>query len=30
MEIYKNRPMFYSLGNFIFQNDTVPNLPIDF
>ncbi|YCI40133.1 hypothetical protein M1D49_03695 [Bacillus sp. PK3-056] len=22
--------MFYSLGNFIFQNDTVPNLPIDF
>nr|WP_235973179.1 hypothetical protein [Niallia circulans] len=22
--------MFYSLGNFIFQNDTVPYLPIDF
>ncbi len=23
IEIYKNRPIFYSLGNFIFQNDTV-------
>ena len=23
LEIYKDRPIFYSLGNFIFQNDTV-------
>ena len=23
MEIYKNKPIFYSLGNFIFQNDTI-------
>ena len=23
IEIYKDRPIFYSLGNFIFQNDTV-------
>lgn len=30
IEIYKNRPIFYSLGNFIFQNDTVPYLPTDF
>ena len=22
-EIYKGRPIFYSLGNFIFQNETV-------
>ena len=22
IEIYKNRPIFYSLGNFIFQNGT--------
>ena len=27
IEIYKNRPIFYSLGNFIFQNETVPWLP---
>lgn len=30
MEIYRNRPIFYSLGDFIFQNDTVANLPSDF
>jgi poly-gamma-glutamate capsule biosynthesis protein CapA/YwtB (metallophosphatase superfamily) len=30
IEIYKNRPIFYSLGNFIFQNETVEKLPTDF
>lgn len=30
MEIYKESPIFYSLGNFIFQNDTVSKLPSDF
>jgi poly-gamma-glutamate capsule biosynthesis protein CapA/YwtB (metallophosphatase superfamily) len=30
IEIYKKRPIFYSLGNFIFQNDTVAKLPADF
>lgn len=30
VELYKGRPIFYSLGNFIFQNDTVTNLPADF
>ncbi len=30
IEIYKNRPIFYSLGNFIFQNETVSSLPADF
>ncbi|MGM8212837.1 CapA family protein [Virgibacillus sp. W0430] len=30
IEIYKHCPIFYSLGNFIFQNDTVSNLPHDF
>lgn len=30
IEIYNNRPIFYSLGNFIFQNDTVTHLPADF
>lgn len=30
IEIYKNRPIFYSIGNFIFQNNTVSNLPHDF
>jgi poly-gamma-glutamate synthesis protein (capsule biosynthesis protein) len=30
VEIYRNRPIFYSLGNFIFQNDTVAHLPADF
>ena len=30
IEIYKNKPIFYSLGNFIFQNETVTHLPADF
>jgi poly-gamma-glutamate synthesis protein (capsule biosynthesis protein) len=30
IEIYKNRPIFYSLGNFIFQLHHVNTLPIDF
>lgn len=30
IEIYKKRPIFYSLGNFIFQNETVAKLPADF
>lgn len=30
IEIYNKRPIFYSLGNFIFQNDTVSKLPHDF
>lgn len=30
IEIYKKRPIFYSLGNFIFQNDTISHLPHDF
>lgn len=30
IEIYRNRPIFYSLGNFIFQSDTVTQLPADF
>ena len=30
IEIYKGRPIFYSLGNFIFQSDLVSNLPSDF
>jgi poly-gamma-glutamate synthesis protein (capsule biosynthesis protein) len=30
IEIYKNCPIFYSLGNFIFQTDLVSNLPSDF
>jgi poly-gamma-glutamate capsule biosynthesis protein CapA/YwtB (metallophosphatase superfamily) len=29
IEIYKGKPIFYSLGNFIFQNDTVPYFPAD-
>ncbi|HVJ51204.1 MAG TPA: CapA family protein [Aliidongia sp.] len=29
MEIYKGRPIFYSLGNFIGQNELVPRLPSD-
>jgi len=29
VEIYKGRPIFYSLGNFIFQNETVLRLPAD-
>lgn len=27
IEIYKGRPIFYSLGNFIFQNETVTSFP---
>ncbi|SDJ52865.1 CapA family protein [Salimicrobium halophilum] len=30
IEIYRGRPIFYSLGNFIFQNDSVRHLPRDF
>lgn len=30
IEIYQQRPIFYSLGNFIFQNDCVSHLPADF
>ncbi len=30
IEIYKDRPIFYSIGNFIFQTDLVSNLPADF
>jgi len=29
IEIYKNRPIFYSIGNFIYQPDTVANQPSD-
>lgn len=29
IEIYKNKPIFYSLGNFVFQNETVRKLPAD-
>jgi len=29
IEIYKRRPIFYSLGNFVFQNETVRKLPAD-
>ena len=30
MEIYKRCPIFYSLGNFVGQNELVPRLPADF
>jgi len=30
IEIYQERPIFYGLGNFIFQNETVEALPADF
>ena len=29
IEVYKNRPIFYSLGNLMFQNEVVPRLPAD-
>jgi len=29
IEIYRKRPIFYSLGNFIFQNETLSRLPAD-
>lgn len=30
IEIYRKRPIFYGLGNFVFQNETVAALPADF
>lgn len=30
MELYKGRPIFYSLGNFVFQNETIRHQPADF
>ncbi|WP_117168610.1 CapA family protein [Paraliobacillus sediminis] len=30
VEIYRGKPIFYSIGNFIFQNDSVEHLPSDF
>ena len=30
IEIYKQRPIFYSLGDFIFQNDSVERQPAEF
>ncbi|GGP16432.1 hypothetical protein GCM10011346_48460 [Oceanobacillus neutriphilus] len=30
IEIYRKKPIFYSLGNFIFHNETVSVLPADF
>lgn len=30
VEIYKGKPIFYSLGDFFFQNDAVRKLPADF
>ena len=29
IEIYRGRPIFYSMGNFIFQNETLLRLPAD-
>jgi poly-gamma-glutamate synthesis protein (capsule biosynthesis protein) len=29
MELYKGKPIFYSLGNFIGQNELVPRMPAD-
>lgn len=29
IEIYHGKPLFYSLGNFIFQNETTPRLPVE-
>lgn len=29
VEIYKGRPIFYSLGNFVFQNETIDPMPYD-
>ncbi|MEE2669971.1 MAG: CapA family protein [Gemmatimonadota bacterium] len=29
IEIYRGRPIFYSLGNFIFQNETIDPMPAD-
>ncbi|WP_373865209.1 CapA family protein [Paenibacillus koleovorans] len=30
VELYKGKPILYSLGNFIFQNDAVTRLPADY
>jgi len=30
IEVYNNRPIFYSLGDFIFQNDSVERQPTEF
>ncbi|MDR7483575.1 MAG: CapA family protein [Armatimonadota bacterium] len=30
IEVYRGRPIFYSLGNFIFQNEEAQGLPADF
>lgn len=30
IDIYKGRPIFYSLGNFIFQNETIDPMPADY
>ncbi|WP_236794795.1 CapA family protein [Amycolatopsis sp. GM8] len=30
IEIYRGKPIFYSLGNFIFESDSVAHLPADF
>ena len=30
VEFHQGRPIFHSLGNFIFQNETIPVLPADF
>lgn len=30
VEVYRGKPIFYSLGNFIFQNETVLRQPADF
>jgi poly-gamma-glutamate synthesis protein (capsule biosynthesis protein) len=29
IEIYRGRPIFYSLGNFVFQNETIDPMPTD-
>jgi poly-gamma-glutamate synthesis protein (capsule biosynthesis protein) len=29
IEIYKGKPIFYSLGNFVFQNETIDPMPSD-
>ena len=29
IEIYRGKPIFYSLGDFVFQNETVPRQPAD-
>jgi poly-gamma-glutamate synthesis protein (capsule biosynthesis protein) len=30
IEIYKNKPIFYGLGNFVFQNEQIEHLPSEF